>query len=123
MPIGSLTTNIVQLTPDHGVLSAYFNRGILATQSTARALHSAGDLAKMKTELLERIDDPKDQLRLDLAGDMITALTLLPNEALQQHGQLWCALYEFEDPQLIQSSGASCRPSARDPVQYAGQGG
>jgi phosphatidylserine/phosphatidylglycerophosphate/cardiolipin synthase-like enzyme len=103
MAIGSLTTNIVQLTPDHGVLSAYFNRGILATQATARALHSAGDLAKMKTELLERIDDPKDQLRLDLAGDMIAALTLLPNEALQQHGQLWSALYEFEDTQLIQS--------------------
>ena len=103
MAIGSLTTNIVQLTPDHGVLAAYFNRGILATQSTARALHSAGDLAKMKTELLERIDDPKDQLRLDLAGDMIAALSLLPNAAVQQHGQLWSALYEFEDPQLIQS--------------------
>ena len=103
MAVGSLTTNIVQLTPDHGVLSAYFNRGILATQATARALHSAGDLVRMKTELLERIDDLKDPLRLDLAGDVIAAMTLLPNEALQQHGQLWCALYEFEDTQLIQS--------------------
>ena len=103
MAVGSLTTNVVQLTPDHGVLSAYFNRGILATQATARALHSDGDLESMKTELLRRIADPKDQLRLDLAGDMIEALTALPNEAHEQNGELWCALYEFEDTQLIQS--------------------
>ena len=45
MAIGSLTTNIVQLTPDHGLLSVYFNRGILATQATAHALHDDGDLA------------------------------------------------------------------------------
>ena len=48
MAIGALTTNIVHLTPDHGVISAYFNRGILATQATVHALHHPGDLAAMK---------------------------------------------------------------------------
>jgi phosphatidylserine/phosphatidylglycerophosphate/cardiolipin synthase-like enzyme len=101
MAIGSLTTNIVQLTPHYGVLSAYFNRGILATQATAKALHDHGDLENMKDELLHRIQDPTDQLRLDLAGDMIEALTTLPKEAAAANGKLWCALYEFEDGQLI----------------------
>jgi phosphatidylserine/phosphatidylglycerophosphate/cardiolipin synthase-like enzyme len=103
MSIGSLTTNIVQLSPNHGVLSAYFNRGILATQATAHALHSKSDLDNMKEELLQRIADPKDQLRLDLAGDMIEAMTLLPQQAASSHGTVWCALYEFEDSQLIKS--------------------
>ncbi|HYZ61751.1 MAG TPA: phospholipase D-like domain-containing protein [Acetobacteraceae bacterium] len=101
LPVGSLTTNVVQLSPDHGVLSAYFNRGILATQATAKALHRDGDLERMKEELLRRIADPKDQLRLDLAGDMIEALTLLPKEAAARSGALWCALYEFEDTELL----------------------
>ena len=101
MALGSLTTNLVQLTPDHGVLSAYFNRGILATQSTAHALHEDGKLESMKDELLRRIADPSDRLRLELAGDMVDALTLLPTEAKARGAKLWCALYEFEDTQLL----------------------
>jgi phosphatidylserine/phosphatidylglycerophosphate/cardiolipin synthase-like enzyme len=103
MAVGSLTTNIVQLTPDYGLLSAYFNRGMLATQATARALHTEGDLSGMKTELLRRIADPTDQLRIDLAGDMIEAMTMLPDEAAEKNCKVWCALYEFEDTQLIGS--------------------
>jgi phosphatidylserine/phosphatidylglycerophosphate/cardiolipin synthase-like enzyme len=101
MSIGSLTTNVVQLTPDYGVLSAYFNRGILATQATAHALHDKNDLKNMKDELLQRIADPTDQLRLDLAGQMIEAMMMLPKEAASNNGAVWCALYEFEDQQLI----------------------
>jgi hypothetical protein len=72
MSVGSLMTNVVQLTPDYGVLSAYFNRGILATQATAHALHTKDDLNSMKAELLQRIADQNDPLRLDLAGQMIS---------------------------------------------------
>lgn len=106
MAIGSLITNIVQLSPDYGVLAAYFNRGMLATQATAHALHHQGDLNAMKDELLQRIADENDPLRLDLAGDMIEAMTLLPKEAAAKSGQLWCALYEFEDQQLIAALSA-----------------
>src|SRR5260221_795076 len=101
MSVESLTTNVVQLTPDHGMLSAYFNRGILATQATAHALHAKDDLNSMKAELLQRIADPNDQLRLDLAGQMIEAMMMLPKEATSNNGKVWCALYEFEDQQLI----------------------
>jgi phosphatidylserine/phosphatidylglycerophosphate/cardiolipin synthase-like enzyme len=106
MAVGSVTSNIVQLTPDCGILSAYFNRGILATQATARALHDEGDLDSMKKELLRRITDPNDQLRLDLAGEMIEAMTMLPKEAAADSGKVWCALYEFEDSQLIDTLSA-----------------
>jgi phosphatidylserine/phosphatidylglycerophosphate/cardiolipin synthase-like enzyme len=102
LPIGSLTTNIIQLTPDHGTLSVYFNRGILATQATAHALDDAqGNLDAMKEEVLKRIADQTDPLRLNLAGDMIAALTALPAEAAATGGELFCALYEFEDQELI----------------------
>jgi len=103
MAVGSLTSNIVQLTPHYGVLSAYFNRGILATQATVHALHSSSDLDSMKTELLKRIADQTDQLRLDLAGQMIEAMMTLPTEAASNDGKVWCALYEFEDSELIDS--------------------
>ena len=101
LPIGSLTTNTVQLTANHGILSVYFNRGILATQATAKALHSAGELAEMKAEALKRIADATDPLRISLAGDMTGALMQLPKEAAESGGGLYCALYEFEDQQLI----------------------
>ena len=104
--VGSLTTIIVQLTPDHGVLSAYFNRGILATQATAHTLHDSGDLDGMKAELLRRIAEPGDALRMDLAGDMIAAMTLLPQQAASSKGKVWCALYEFEDKELIAALSA-----------------
>jgi phosphatidylserine/phosphatidylglycerophosphate/cardiolipin synthase-like enzyme len=101
LPIGALTTNVVQLTPDHGVLSAYFNRGILATQATSHALHSDDNLNAMKEEAVKRIADPADPLRMDLAGDLTEALLQLPREAAAHGTELYCALYEFEDAQLI----------------------
>lgn len=96
MPYGPLLSNQVQLTPHYGALSAYFNRGILATQSTARALGKT-PLATLK----EKIVVPGDPLRADLAGQMIEALTTLPDEALKAQGELYCALYEFQDPEVI----------------------
>ena len=38
MPYGPVISNQVQLSPHYGPLSAYFNRGILATQATAHVL-------------------------------------------------------------------------------------
>ena len=37
LPYGPATSNSIQLSPHYGTLSAYFNRGILATQATARS--------------------------------------------------------------------------------------
>ena len=55
----------------------------------------------MLSELKTRIVKEGDPLRLDLAGDMIEALTTLSDEAAGDGGDVYCALYEFQDPELI----------------------
>jgi phosphatidylserine/phosphatidylglycerophosphate/cardiolipin synthase-like enzyme len=100
LPFGPLVSNTIQLSPHYGLMSAYFNRGILATQSTAHQLHG-NDPGGMKGVLLKRIENLNDQLRKDLAGQMIEALTTLPDEALANGGECFNALYEFEDQELI----------------------
>ena len=97
MPYGPLISNQIQLTPHYGALSAYFNRGILATQATASALGGG----QMADKLKPHIYKIGDQLRNDLAGQMIEALTTLPDEALQNRDELHCAFYEFDDPEVI----------------------
>lgn len=100
LPVGPLISNGVQLSPHYGSMSAYFNRGILATQSTAHQLHG-NDIGGMKNVLLGRIKNVNDQLRKDLAGQMIEAITALPDEAHANGEDCYCALYEFEDQELI----------------------
>lgn len=101
MPYGPLVSNQVQLTPHYGALSAYFNRGILATQATARAIDATPGGGQMADKLTPHIYKVGDQLRNDLAGQMIEALTTLPDEALQNRDELHCAFYEFDDPEVI----------------------
>jgi phosphatidylserine/phosphatidylglycerophosphate/cardiolipin synthase-like enzyme len=106
MPFGPLVSNQVQLSPHYGTLSAYFNRGILATQATAHKLNDGSPAASMVDVLKGRIVRIGDQLRVDLAGQMIEALTALPDEALGTNAELLLALYEFQDPELIQHFAA-----------------
>lgn len=100
MPYGPLISNQVQLSPHFGTLSAYFNRGILATQATAHVLTDGSPAGSMVDELKAHIVKPGDPLRLDLAGQMIEALTTLSDEAANG-GEVFCALYEFQDPEVI----------------------
>jgi phosphatidylserine/phosphatidylglycerophosphate/cardiolipin synthase-like enzyme len=106
MPYGPLISNEVQLDPHYGVMSAYFNRGILATQATARALAATPGGGSTLDKLKAHIPVIGDPLRDDLAGQMIEALTTLPDEALKSGTDLYCALYEFQDPEVIQHLAA-----------------
>jgi phosphatidylserine/phosphatidylglycerophosphate/cardiolipin synthase-like enzyme len=100
MPFGPVISNQVQLSPHYGSLSAYFNRGILATQATAHVLTDGSPAGSLVDELKAHIVQPGDPLRLDLAGQMIEALTTLSDEAANG-GEVFCALYEFQDPEVI----------------------
>src|SRR5271157_3524134 len=100
MPYGPLISNQVQLSPHYGSLSAYFNRGILATQATAHVLTDGSPAGSMVDELKAHIIQAGDPLRLDLAGQMLEALTTLSDEAADG-GAVFCALYEFQDPEVI----------------------
>jgi phosphatidylserine/phosphatidylglycerophosphate/cardiolipin synthase-like enzyme len=101
MPYGPLISNQIQLTANYGALSAYFNRGILATQATANALDATAGGGSMADKLTDHIYKPGDPLRNDLAGQMIEALTTFPAEATRNGGALYCAFYEFDDPEVI----------------------
>jgi len=100
--IAPLISNPVQLSPNRGVISSYFNRGILATQATAHALTDGKGGAPSQSVLLQRIVQPNDPLRKSLAGDLITAVKCLIDRARQQGGACYCALYELTDPELKQ---------------------
>src|SRR5438270_7931580 len=67
-----LTTNEVELTPVCSPsISAVFNRGIISTQHVSKALKGQVNPNSLKTN----ISQSGNQLRVDLAGDMIATLT------------------------------------------------
>jgi phosphatidylserine/phosphatidylglycerophosphate/cardiolipin synthase-like enzyme len=99
MNIPPLISNPVQLSPNRGVITSFFNRGILATQSTAKQITVQGQPSK--GVLLKRIAQQSDPLRKSLAGDMIQALPSLLERARLQGGQCYLALYELNDNELL----------------------
>lgn len=97
----TLSTNEVTLTPQHGPVSAYFNRGILSTQALAHALPK-GKNGPSPQALKDRIDQPADPLRQRLAGQIIEGLSSLVKRAQNEGGSCYAALYELNDPELLQ---------------------
>ncbi len=93
-----LTTNEVTLTPVCSrSVSAVFNRGIISTQHVANALK--GQVAP--NSLKANISQPGNQLRNDLAGDMIATLTAFLNRVKKDGDEVYAALYELTDVELI----------------------
>ena len=94
-----LTTNEVTVS---GVCSpsvtAIFNRGLISTQHVSQALK--GNISK--NSLLSMIEDPANQLRKDLAGDITGTLTGFVAQA-KKGGSIYAALYELTDVELLQS--------------------
>jgi phosphatidylserine/phosphatidylglycerophosphate/cardiolipin synthase-like enzyme len=100
----TLTSPDVPLTPDtDDDIAAYFNNGILSTQHLAHVLPPGKSGVPDYQNLLDQIRTPQNKLRLDLAGQMIDTLKSLLVEAQEKGGQCYCALYELDDPELIQT--------------------
>jgi phosphatidylserine/phosphatidylglycerophosphate/cardiolipin synthase-like enzyme len=98
-----LTTNEVTLTPNLGKISAYFNRGILSTQHLAHTLDTGPSGVPNYKELIDRIDQPGDPLRGELAGQIIEGMLSLLHRAKEEGGECYAALYELSDPELLQA--------------------
>jgi len=96
-----LTTGQIELTPGEGNIRAYFNRGILSTQSLTHQIPQFGSGTPDYKVLTSRIDQPGDPLRNSLAGQMIEALSSLLEKARAEGGECYCALYELTDPELL----------------------
>jgi phosphatidylserine/phosphatidylglycerophosphate/cardiolipin synthase-like enzyme len=98
----SVVTNAVSLTPKRGDFSTYFNRGILSTQYLAHQIPNGPSGQPNYQVLKDRIDQPGDPLRNSLAGQIIEGLTFLLHRAKNSGGKCYCALYELNDPELLQ---------------------
>jgi PLD-like domain len=98
----ALYTNTVSLTPQRGSFSAYFNRGILSTQFVEHQIKPGPSGAPNFRVLKDRIDQPGDPLRAALAGQIIEGVELLLGRAATKGGSCYAALYELDDPELVQ---------------------
>jgi phosphatidylserine/phosphatidylglycerophosphate/cardiolipin synthase-like enzyme len=92
-----LITNPVAITADRGLFKAWFTRGILATQAVARVLGTPS-----ADRLMRHIQDPNDKLRQLLEGQLQDALTSLLDSADATGGEVRCALYELNDPDVLE---------------------
>ncbi len=84
--------------------SAYFNRGIVASQWVARAVANQSNTST--TTLGQDIKDPKSNVRKDLGGQLRVAMLDLLAQA-KAHGEIiYAALFELNDPELIPALSA-----------------
>ncbi|MGO9469683.1 MAG: phospholipase D-like domain-containing protein [Isosphaeraceae bacterium] len=101
-PMGSLPILMTNEVTISGVCSesvtAIFNRGLISTQHVSNALK--GNVSK--SSLLKAIKVPGNQLRKDLAGDILGTLTGFVTRA-KTSGSIYAALYELTDLELVQS--------------------
>jgi phosphatidylserine/phosphatidylglycerophosphate/cardiolipin synthase-like enzyme len=78
-------------------VSAYFNKGIVAAQWVSRALAAQGKNPK----IADIIADPKNPLRIALSGLLRPQILSLLQATKDKGGEVFAALYELNDPELI----------------------
>jgi phosphatidylserine/phosphatidylglycerophosphate/cardiolipin synthase-like enzyme len=79
-------------------ISAYFNKGIVSAQWVSRDLKALGN----KPNLNSLITTPGNPLRNALSGLLRPQLLGILDEVKAANGQIYAALYELNDPELIQ---------------------
>jgi phosphatidylserine/phosphatidylglycerophosphate/cardiolipin synthase-like enzyme len=100
----AIETEPIPLTPEAGEnFEAYFNNGILSTQHVSHLIPPGANGAPSSSSLMAHIKKPGDKLRNQLAGEIIDALKTLLAKAKKSGGTCYCALYELNDPELIQA--------------------
>ena len=83
-----------QTTPN---VAAYFNKGIVAAQWVSRALANVDKDAKL-ADLIGTVDNP---LRDALSGLLRPQLLAMLDDVKTKGGEVYAALYELNDPELI----------------------
>ena len=88
-----------QATPK---VAAYFNKGIVSAQWVSRALAKLGPKPKI-ADVLEAVDEkqPGHDLRNALGGLLRSQLLALLKQAKDDNGEIFAALYELNDPELM----------------------
>src|SRR3984893_10756124 len=93
-----LVSNEITLTEKHPPFSAYFNRGIVATQALSHALDDNPSIAALTPHIL----DPADPIRIRLMGQLSEGVTSLLDRADKDGGVINAALYELNDPKGLE---------------------
>ena len=88
-----------QATPK---VAAYFNKGIVAAQWVSRALAALGDNAE-DGRPHRHVDPPGDALRNALSGLLRPQILAMLDEVKKNNGEIYAALYELNDPELIEA--------------------
>jgi len=98
------TTNASALTPPMTItgqasphISAFFNKGIVSAQWVSRALAALGKKPNLN-DLISTVDNP---LRNALSGQLRPQLLDMLDWVKQNNGEIYAALYELNDPELI----------------------
>lgn len=78
-------------------VSAYFNKGIVSAQWVSRALEVLGKKPNLNN-LINTVNNP---LRNALSGLLRPQLLELLDEVKQNDGEIYAALYELNDPELL----------------------
>lgn len=109
-----LVSNAVTLTEKRPPFSAYFNRGIVATQALSHALNDRPSIAALTPHIL----NPTDPIRMRLMGQLSEGVTSLLDRADKDGGTIHCALYELNDPGLEKRLQAADRgdPKSRNVI-------
>lgn len=94
-------TNEITASNDIGDVSVGFNNGILSTQNLRKQLRTPKGKTPSTTQVTKRINTVGDPLRTFLAGDVLPLLRTLFERAEAEDGQIYAALYELSDPELI----------------------
>ena len=81
-------------------LSAFFNKGIIASQWVTKALAAASKDGNLKGTLTQAISQPGNPLRDALGGLLKKRILDLLAEVKSAGGILFAALYELNDPEL-----------------------
>lgn len=112
----TFVTDPIDVTHDYGPIRATYTNGILSTQNLLQQLESvqgtkpaniaAGPATGVTKGLLatlkKHICIPQDPIREFLTGDALSfLLDLIGRAEKKADGELYCALYELHDPELI----------------------
>ena len=106
-----LVSNKITLTEKRPPFSAYFNRGIVATQALSHALNDKPSIQALTPHIL----DPSDPIRIRLMGQLSDGVTELLTRADKDGGTIHGALYELNDPNGLEKS-LQANPSSRNVI-------
>jgi phosphatidylserine/phosphatidylglycerophosphate/cardiolipin synthase-like enzyme len=115
--VTALTSNKVTLTPSRPPFSAYFNRGITATQALTHELNDHPSIQALAPHIL----DPNDPIRIRLMGQLQEGVTSLLARADRGGGIIHAALYELNDPNGLEKQ-LQANPKSRNVILGNEQG-